>query len=84
MLEQQFPEISKARTILLDHPLYGAIDSIPRLRWFMEDHVFAVWDFISPGNRLQQELTCVIALAAGSRCLARTLYQRRDPGRGKR
>ena len=59
MLEQQFPEISKARTILLDHPLYGAIDSIPRLRWFMEDHVFAVWDFMSLAKRLQQELTCV-------------------------
>jgi hypothetical protein len=59
MLEQQFPEISKARTILLDHPLYGAIDSIPRLRWFMEDHVFAVWDFMSLAKRLQRELTCV-------------------------
>lgn len=59
MLEQQFPEISKARTLLLEHPLYGAIDSIPRLRWFMEDHVFAVWDFMSLAKRLQQELTCV-------------------------
>ena len=76
MLEQQFPEISKARTILLDHPLYGAIDSIPRLRWFMEDHVFVVWDFMSLAKRLQRESDLrSVTVDARRRCLPGTFYQ---------
>jgi hypothetical protein len=34
------------RTALLDHPLYAQVVSIADLRRFMEDHVFAVWDFM--------------------------------------
>jgi Protein of unknown function (DUF3050) len=29
------------------HPLYDALSSLPRLRVFMEHHVYAVWDFMS-------------------------------------
>ncbi len=40
--EQLAPLIEKIK----NHSLYAAIDSIENLRIFMENHVFAVWDFV--------------------------------------
>jgi hypothetical protein len=37
----------RLRSTLLDHPLYANVVSVDDLRSFMEDHVFAVWDFMS-------------------------------------
>src|SRR6266446_4784360 len=42
---------------LLKHPIYAEVDSLSRLREFMQIHVFAVWDFMSLVKRLQHELT---------------------------
>ena len=43
---------------LLDHPIYTHVASVNGLTLFMEDHVFAVWDFMSLLKRLQQDMTC--------------------------
>jgi hypothetical protein len=51
--------IAPLRHSLLTHPVYARIDGIEALRLFMEDHVFAVWDFMSLLKALQRRLCCV-------------------------
>lgn len=43
---------------LLQHSLYEKVKSIDDLRTFLENHVFAVWDFMSLLKALQNKLTC--------------------------
>src|SRR6266851_7704763 len=52
-------QISEARRAVIEHPLYGALDSSSAIRTFQEHHVFAVWDFMSLLKSLQRNLTCV-------------------------
>jgi hypothetical protein len=58
-LEDLRRTMTPVREMLLAHPLYGAVDTLPRLRVFMSDHVFAVWDFMCLAKRLQRDLTCL-------------------------
>jgi hypothetical protein len=59
MSEYDNDHLGALRAALLDHPLYTQVTSVADLRRFMEDHVFAVWDFMSLLKRLQQDMTCV-------------------------
>lgn len=49
--------IAPLREELLAHPIYRAVNTLPRLRRFMTHHVFAVWDFMCLAKRLQRDLT---------------------------
>ena len=50
--------IAPYRKKLLEHSLYGEIKKIEDLHCFLENHVFAVWDFMSLLKALQNTLTC--------------------------
>ena len=50
-------ELSKLRFELKNHEIYQTLKSIDQVRTFMENHVFAVWDFMSLVKALQNELT---------------------------
>jgi hypothetical protein len=51
--------LAPLRQSLLKHRLYEKMENLGALRIFMEDHVFAVWDFMSLLKALQRSLTCV-------------------------
>jgi hypothetical protein len=56
-LESLRATIAGVREDLLQHPIYEAVATVPRLRVFMSHHVFAVWDFMCLAKRLQRDLT---------------------------
>ena len=51
--------LSSTRKSLINHSLYSKLDSKQKLVEFMENHVFAVWDFMSLIKALQRNLTCI-------------------------
>src|SRR5271156_2546011 len=59
MSEYDNDHLCSLRAALLDHSIYTQVTSVADLRRFMEEHVFAVWDFMSLLKRLQQDMTCI-------------------------
>ena len=58
-IDQLQAALSAQRTKLLAHPMYAQIKCIEDFQCFMEQHIFAVWDFMSLLKALQRALTCV-------------------------
>jgi hypothetical protein len=58
-IEKLQRQIAELRQLLVDHPLYSSITDLRSLQIFTEQHVFAVWDFMSLVKALQRRLTCV-------------------------
>ena len=57
-LNNLIKEVESIKDQLTDHPLYANLMHIDDLHKFMEEHIFAVWDFMSLLKALQNHVTC--------------------------
>ncbi|TRX21339.1 DUF3050 domain-containing protein [Flavobacterium franklandianum] len=51
-------KIEPQKELLLQHSLYNKVKTIADLNCFLENHIYAVWDFMSLLKALQSKLTC--------------------------
>ena len=58
-LQQVQKQLTSVREQLISHPLYARLKTVDDIRVFTEQHVYAVWDFMSLLKSLQRHLTCV-------------------------
>src|SRR5690606_908742 len=58
-IEQLQAALNPLRQQLSDHPLYASVKDIENLKVFTQNHVYAVWDFMSLLKALQIRLTSV-------------------------
>ena len=58
-IEKIEKRLAPFRDELVNHRIYGEIDRLEALQLFMEQHVFAVWDFMSLLKVLQRRICCV-------------------------
>jgi hypothetical protein len=52
-------QIAPLQEKLASHPLYKAVRNVDELKYFMSNHAFCVWDFMSLLKALQVSLTCI-------------------------
>lgn len=52
--------IQEYKNQLLTHSLYEKVKTIEDLHCFLENHIYAVWDFMSLLKALQSKLTCTV------------------------
>ena len=57
-IEKINTSIQSQKDQLLQHSLYEKVKTVEDLHTFLENHVFAVWDFMSLLKALQEKLTC--------------------------
>ena len=58
-IEQINQSIQQQKAQLLQHSLYNKVKTIDDLHCFLENHIYAVWDFMSLLKGLQIHLTSV-------------------------
>lgn len=58
-LDQLNRALAPLRAQLVAHPIYARLGDIDDVRLFQEQHIWAVWDFMSLLKALQRELTCI-------------------------
>jgi len=58
-IEKIKKNLAPLRRQIVEHCLFRSIESVEDVAFFMEHHVFAVWDFMTLLKTLQIRLTCV-------------------------